>query len=457
MTSPLEIRTQVVNGLEGVAFDLRRLEATRLELLMLGLTALPPGEMELRAYRAEAALALGISEARTDRLLGLAFELNDRYPATLSLLREGRIDIERACTIADEGAVIGNITAKGIDKAAIQAVAEQAEESQARRHEYEQAILVHATELTPNRLRPVARRLAEQWAIESIETRQLAATRNRRVTIVDMDDGMAELRAYLPAVLAYGAYDHLTRIARSVKRGAVPAPPAPSVAVQAPDSPDSPAATGPVSPNALEAQPAEAAADTRGLDEIRSDALVQLLSQDPSKVADSGSPGVKLTGRVQLVLTADAVDSFLSRHGGSLGQPGERDSSAQADDLRDKRSVSCELVGYGPVSCDAARPFIAGESGWDLVSVSPSTGEVLSVDRYQPSQAMKRMLAARDLHCRFPGCLAPTYRSDIDHTIDAALGGPTATNNLAHLCRRHHSLKGNTDWTVKQREGGVLT
>ncbi|WP_374314317.1 hypothetical protein [Microbacterium sp.] len=50
----------------------------------------------------------------------------------------------------------------------------------------------------------------------------------------------------------------------------------------------------------------------------------------------------------------------------------------------------------------------------------------------------------------------PVHRCDVDHTIDAARGGATATCNLAHLCRRHHSLKHSSDWTVLQRPDGTL-
>ena len=50
----------------------------------------------------------------------------------------------------------------------------------------------------------------------------------------------------------------------------------------------------------------------------------------------------------------------------------------------------------------------------------------------------------------------PTRRCDADHTLDFARGGPTATENLANLCRRHHTLKHQTSWTVVQRHGGVL-
>ena len=41
-------------------------------------------------------------------------------------------------------------------------------------------------------------------------------------------------------------------------------------------------------------------------------------------------------------------------------------------------------------------------------------------------------------------------------TVDAALGGATSIHNLAHLCRRHHTLKHDTAWTVRQREGGII-
>jgi hypothetical protein len=62
----------------------------------------------------------------------------------------------------------------------------------------------------------------------------------------------------------------------------------------------------------------------------------------------------------------------------------------------------------------------------------------------------------RDRHCRFVGCRQPVHRCDLDHTIDAATGGATSAVNLAHLCRRHHVLKHDTAWTVRQLPGGIL-
>ena len=65
-------------------------------------------------------------------------------------------------------------------------------------------------------------------------------------------------------------------------------------------------------------------------------------------------------------------------------------------------------------------------------------GEVLDVGRRTRtiSPALRRALAARDRHCRFPGC--QTRRADAHHVEHWAHGGATALNNLILLCRRHH-------------------
>ena len=65
-------------------------------------------------------------------------------------------------------------------------------------------------------------------------------------------------------------------------------------------------------------------------------------------------------------------------------------------------------------------------------------GEVLDVGRRTRtiSPALRRALAARDRHCRFPGC--QTRRTDAHHIEHWAQGGATALDNLVLLCRRHH-------------------
>lgn len=109
-----------------------------------------------------------------------------------------------------------------------------------------------------------------------------------------------------------------------------------------------------------------------------------------------------------------------------------------------------------PIDADTARCLAADAPSWSRVLTEPVEGVVLAVDRYRTPWPQRRFLRARDQHCRFPGCRRAAIRCEIDHTVDAALGGPTALWNLAHLCQRHHSMKQFTLWQVRQLPGGIL-
>ena len=51
---------------------------------------------------------------------------------------------------------------------------------------------------------------------------------------------------------------------------------------------------------------------------------------------------------------------------------------------------------------------------------------------------LRRLLVARDRHCRWPGCAEPASRCDAHHIWHWIDGGPTNLNNLVLLCHRHH-------------------
>lgn len=86
----------------------------------------------------------------------------------------------------------------------------------------------------------------------------------------------------------------------------------------------------------------------------------------------------------------------------------------------------------------------------------PVTGTILAVDRYRPSEEIRRALRVRDEHCRFPGCRQPAHRCDADHSLAAAEDGETSLNNLALLCRRHHVMKHAAAWSITHQGHGVL-
>nr|WP_205570520.1 HNH endonuclease signature motif containing protein [Corynebacterium lactis] len=69
-----------------------------------------------------------------------------------------------------------------------------------------------------------------------------------------------------------------------------------------------------------------------------------------------------------------------------------------------------------------------------------------AAESYRPTDAQVARVRGRDGTCRFPGCEAPAHQCDLDHikpyNHDAPEeGGPTDTENLHCLCRRHHNLK----------------
>ena len=119
-----------------------------------------------------------------------------------------------------------------------------------------------------------------------------------------------------------------------------------------------------------------------------------------------------------------------------------------------------ELDGRGPMDPELARRLAVAAPSWQRMLLDDA-GMVTRTGTYQPTEAMRRFLRARDRTCRFPGCRQPARRCQIDHTRDFARGGATDLGNLACLCETHHALKHpDVDprwrWTAEQRPGGVI-
>lgn len=367
------------------------------------------GELAYRAVRAELAVALNVSERTIERQLSDAQALISSYPSVLDALSAGALSEGHVQVVLKAGAVIGSTD----DVYAI-----------ARRHRYAEAVLEFAVRMTPARLRPVAERLAEQYAEQTIDERHAQARDERTVCVRDRDDGMSELFALLPSLEAHAIYDRLTRMA---KRDEL------VEAAAAAEARREGGASG-----GMAEQPARTTRDHR-----RADLLADLLMRaDPEPVPIEGGAG--LEARVQVIVTDRALFAKELRL-----------DEVDAEQLATSMAPT-ELSGCGAIDTATARRAAATATAWQLVHQHPVTGEVLSVDRYRPSEQMKRLLAARDLHCRFPGCRAPAHRCDLDHTVDAAKGGATSTRNLSFLCRGHHMLKHHAGWGVKQLLGGDL-
>ena len=116
-------------------------------------------------------------------------------------------------------------------------------------------------------------------------------------------------------------------------------------------------------------------------------------------------------------------------------QPSGRCPGARLAKAAGRQTVLDEAGGIH-VSAETARRMACAAA---TVSMHHGRGgEVLDVGRRTRtiSPALRRVLAARDRQCRFPGC--GNLRCDAHHIEHWADGGRTALDNLVLLCRRHH-------------------
>ncbi|MEV8268538.1 DUF222 domain-containing protein [Microbacterium sp. NPDC076911] len=352
-------------------------------------------EMPIRSIAAEFGTAMHVADRTAQAQINDAMSLVDDYPETFTALHEGRISRGHVNAILGAGAPLENVEARA---------------------QFDHDVVKIAEVETAGRLRRFADALAETAQPRTLNERHLDAREERSVRVFALPDGMAQLEAHLPGILAHGIYDRITQQARAIKnvQGSGEAGDATALA--------HPPIEG------------ETAPDARTIDQIRADLLADMLltsvpSADPTEDDGDGALGA-IRAVVQVIVPAATL-------AGTANNP-------------------ADVAGFGPIDPESARTLAGNAPGWDRVFTHPITREVLTVDRYRPSDALKRHLRARDQHCRFPGCRTAAVRCDIDHTVDAALGGATEARNLAHLCRRHHSLKHATAWRVVQHAGGVL-
>jgi Domain of unknown function (DUF222) len=100
----------------------------------------------------------------------------------------------------------------------------------------------------------------------------------------------------------------------------------------------------------------------------------------------------------------------------------------------------CELADTGPITPEAARRWACDADVSRVITDGASVPLDLGRKTKVVPASLRRALAVRDRHCRFPGCDRPPSWSDAHHVRHWADGGPTCLGNLILLCRAHHRL-----------------
>jgi hypothetical protein len=335
----------------------------------------------------ECAFAMRWTSRAASRQVTLAWDLVERLPAVFAALLAGRIDVPKALVIRD--AVVG------------------LEPAVARRVVAE--VIDAAEELTTGQLRARLRRLVIAADPDNAAARAARALGERRVEPRLNDNNLADLLAFdLPPQRVAAAMERLTAIAAAAK----------------------------------------AAGDTRRVDHLRADAMLDLLVGEGVAVGAPVTRGT-LDGRWDPE-TGDAGNGSSATRapvrggGGPAPRRGVVELQVPLTTLLGLAEAPGELAGLGPVVADIARQVTAQQQDatWRF-SVSNGLGEVIhhGVTRRRPTAATAAFVRARNRTCVAPGCRRAATSCDLDHTTAWVEGGHSGPENVGPLCRRHHRFK----------------
>ncbi|KRE99741.1 hypothetical protein ASG88_14165 [Nocardioides sp. Soil777] len=120
-----------------------------------------------------------------------------------------------------------------------------------------------------------------------------------------------------------------------------------------------------------------------------------------------------------------------------------------------------EQGGQRLLSVDQIRAWCGRPDVQVVVTKVIDLRERLECQGYRPTPEIREHVIVRDGTCVFPWCGRNARLCDLDHVVPydhdhPEDGGPTATDNLAPLCRRHHRLKTRGRWRYEMTEPGVF-
>ncbi|MFD6175396.1 MULTISPECIES: HNH endonuclease signature motif containing protein [unclassified Isoptericola] len=403
-------------------------------------------ELARRAVTTEIATTLHQGEHATGTLVDHAVTLTVKAPATLAALHQGRLSWAHATAITKHVADLDPSAAAHVEHAVLTAVIKPDDAP---------GTTTGTVTCTPTQVARRARRARETAHPTPLDVRHHEAAQHRTVFLDDDHDGMAWLVAHLPAPLAHAAYDRLTRTARHLITNNA-------------TSSDAGRAGG--TSGAGSTGSARGMGSGRTLAQARADTLTALLLDDGTLETSTikTSTSATRTPDTRTPETGSAETDTYDDPDSQVAHEHEHERATLATLARSIRpqvtvtvpvltllgitDVPATMNGHIPIDPDTAQHLTALAPTLRRILTHPETGTVLSVGRttYTTPADLKNLIRHRDTTCRFPGCTHPATQSDLDHTTPWATGGTTNATNLAALCRRHHVLKHQTTWQVKQ-------
>ncbi|ODT42307.1 MAG: hypothetical protein ABS60_01050, partial [Microbacterium sp. SCN 71-17] len=267
-------------------------------------------EMALREVASEIAAASHLSDRAVQGQIGQAMTLADDFPVTLDAWEAGALTGAHVRVIVDAGLPL----------------------PQDRRAEFDVLAVATAEGLSPGRLNARLAALAEALQPTTLTERHRRGRETRCVRVVPGVDGMSDLIATLPTVLAVGIYDRLVQQSAALVDARRDTP---REGLRSPAGSDG-RAEGTTAAHGSTTTSAPAP-DTRTADQVRADILADLLltaapDADPTRADDGPGTLGAIRARVQVV-----VPALTMLHPGT------------------ENSDPAHLVGHGPIDADTAR------------------------------------------------------------------------------------------------------
>ena len=97
------------------------------------------------------------------------------------------------------------------------------------------------------------------------------------------------------------------------------------------------------------------------------------------------------------------------------------------------------VPGYGWVPAPIAREILADSTAWRRWLLDDSSRQLIEAGstRYRPSEALRELIAGRDITCTADTCTRPASEAQVDHAIDFD-GANTTPANLHVVCGPDH-------------------
>ncbi|WP_240309805.1 DUF222 domain-containing protein [Microbacterium arborescens] len=260
-------------------------------------------DMELPSVAAEAAGMARLTDRRLQGEIDHAMTVIDDYPAVFDAWAQRRIERGHVDVVVRVGAGVPAEVREPFTEAAI-GVCERD---------------------VPSRVRGALEALAARLHPQTFTERHKTAAAERCVRVFHGSDGMSNLVANLPTVIAAGMLDRLTQMGQSVK----------------------------------DARAESDSADTRSMDQLRADILGDLVLGgapvvDPTYGIDRAGGLGAIRARLQVAVTAET--------------------------LMVKDENPAEAVGAALIDADTARELAGQVSEWDRLFIDPVTRTPVEID-----------------------------------------------------------------------------